>query len=79
MGKGKGTFEYWACRAPIGKVIFEVGGGGIAEQVAKDGELPSFSIKDLKANLIYASLYSAPISSSQTPSPNGIHNSPTPP
>lgn len=38
MGKGKGTFEYWACRAPIGKVIFEVGGGGIAEQVAKDGE-----------------------------------------
>lgn len=38
MGKGKGTFEYWACRAPIGKVIFEVGGGGIGEQVAKDGE-----------------------------------------
>jgi len=39
MGKGKGTFEYWACRAPVGKVIFEVGGGGIAEQVAKDGGL----------------------------------------
>merc|ERR1712093_698312 len=36
MGKGKGTFEFWACRAPVGKVIFEVGGGGIAEQVAKD-------------------------------------------
>lgn len=38
MGKGKGTFEYWACRAPIGKVIFEIGGGDIAEQVAKDGK-----------------------------------------
>ena len=39
MGKGKGTFEYWACRASVGKVIFEIGGGGIAEQVAKDGKL----------------------------------------
>ena len=37
MGKGKGTFEYWMCRAPVGKVIFEIGGGGIAEQIAKDG------------------------------------------
>lgn len=48
MGKGKGTFEYWACRAPIGKVIFEVGGGGIAEQVAKDGEPRSSSVKAIK-------------------------------
>ena len=39
MGKGKGTFEFWACRAAVGKVIFEVGGGDIAEQVAKDGAL----------------------------------------
>lgn len=41
MGKGKGTFEFWACRAAVGKVIFEVGGGDIAEQVAKDGALPA--------------------------------------
>lgn len=53
MGKGKGSFEYWACRcalrvsvadeqqlmangdrAPVGTVIFEVGGGGIQRQVA---------------------------------------------
>ncbi|PWN51528.1 hypothetical protein IE53DRAFT_386085 [Violaceomyces palustris] len=26
MGKGKGTFEYWACRASMGKVVFEIGG-----------------------------------------------------
>lgn len=46
MGKGKGTFEFWACRAPVGKVIFEVGGGGIAEQVAKDGELAPVVVND---------------------------------
>ncbi|GAO47960.1 ribosomal protein L16 [Saitoella complicata NRRL Y-17804] len=34
MGKGKGSFDYWACRVPSGKILFEVGGGGIQEQVA---------------------------------------------
>ncbi|WAQ89056.1 hypothetical protein PtA15_10A479 [Puccinia triticina] len=29
MGKGKGPFEYWACR-----VLFEVGGGGIQQEMA---------------------------------------------
>lgn len=38
MGKGKGAFEYWACRVPHGKVVFEVGGGGIREEIAKEGE-----------------------------------------
>ncbi|KAG2359664.1 ribosomal protein L10e/L16 [Suillus spraguei] len=26
MGKGKGTFEFWATRVPTGRVIFEIGG-----------------------------------------------------
>lgn len=62
MGKGKGAFEYWACRlvllsqilpfacisswinlvlsysrVPVGRVVFEVGGGGIREEIAKEG------------------------------------------
>jgi hypothetical protein len=37
MGKGKGSFEYWACRVPLGRVVFEVGGGGIREEIAKQG------------------------------------------
>ncbi|KAJ9123594.1 hypothetical protein QFC24_003810 [Naganishia onofrii] len=36
MGKGKGAFEYWACRVPVGRVVFEVGGGGIREEIAKE-------------------------------------------
>jgi len=36
MGKGKGSFEYWACRAPPGRVIFEVGGGGLREEIARE-------------------------------------------
>jgi ribosomal protein L16 len=38
MGKGKGGFEYWACRVPVGRVVFEVGGGGIREEIAKQGK-----------------------------------------
>lgn len=42
MGKGKGSFEYWACRAPVGRVIFEIGGDvEIREEVARDGEASS--------------------------------------
>ncbi|PWN93365.1 ribosomal protein L16 [Acaromyces ingoldii] len=37
MGKGKGSFEFWACRAPVGRVIFEVGGPvEIRPEVAKE-------------------------------------------
>jgi ribosomal protein L16 len=39
MGKGKGSFEYWACRVPFGRVVFEIGGGGIREEIAKQGRL----------------------------------------
>ncbi|OCF39918.1 ribosomal protein L16 [Kwoniella heveanensis CBS 569] len=35
MGKGKGSFEYWSCRVSPGKVIFEIGGGGIRAEIAK--------------------------------------------
>lgn len=36
MGKGKGTFEYWATRVPIGRVIFELGGVPIREELARE-------------------------------------------
>ncbi|GLB39199.1 putative universal ribosomal protein uL16 family protein [Lyophyllum shimeji] len=36
MGKGKGTFEYWATRVPTGRVIFEIGGTPIREELARD-------------------------------------------
>ncbi|KAK0467273.1 mitochondrial ribosomal protein L16 [Desarmillaria tabescens] len=35
MGKGKGTFEYWATRLPTGRVIFEIGGVPIREELAR--------------------------------------------
>ncbi|KAH0834742.1 mitochondrial 54S ribosomal protein YmL47 [Lanmaoa asiatica] len=36
MGKGKGTFEFWATRVPTGRVIFEVGGVPIREEIARE-------------------------------------------
>ncbi|THH19640.1 hypothetical protein EW146_g1570 [Bondarzewia mesenterica] len=36
MGKGKGTFEFWATRVPTGRVIFEIGGAPIREELARD-------------------------------------------
>jgi len=35
MGKGKGSFAFWAAKVPMGRVVFEVGGGGLREEVAK--------------------------------------------
>ncbi|TFY82061.1 hypothetical protein EWM64_g1956 [Hericium alpestre] len=37
MGKGKGTFEFWATRVSTGRVIFEIGGAPIREELARDG------------------------------------------
>ncbi|KAI7906985.1 ribosomal protein L16p/L10e-domain-containing protein [Cokeromyces recurvatus] len=34
MGKGKGAFEYWACRVPINRIIFEI--AGMRKEIAKD-------------------------------------------
>jgi ribosomal protein L16 len=35
MGKGKGTFDYWASRVAVNKVIFELK-GELHEQVVRD-------------------------------------------
>ncbi len=40
MGKGKGTFEYWATRLPTGRVIFEIGGVPIREELARESLCP---------------------------------------
>ncbi|GAA5880552.1 hypothetical protein JCM3774_002006 [Rhodotorula dairenensis] len=34
MGKGKGTFEFWACRAKMGRIIFEIGGPNLRPEMA---------------------------------------------
>ena len=57
MGKGKGTFEFWATRfvfvlrefctlnefrahsVPTGRVIFEIGGTPVREELAREGEV----------------------------------------
>ncbi|EMR08934.1 ribosomal protein L16 [Pneumocystis murina B123] len=36
MGKGKGSFDHWAARVPVGRVVFEIGGGGISSEVATE-------------------------------------------
>ncbi|KAJ1843106.1 39S ribosomal protein L16, mitochondrial [Coemansia sp. RSA 2703] len=36
MGKGKGAFDYWACRVPKDKIIFEIKGPGLNTELAKD-------------------------------------------
>lgn len=35
MGKGKGTFDYWASRIAVSKIIFELK-GELHEQVVRD-------------------------------------------
>lgn len=35
MGKGKGTFDHWACRIAVSKIIFELK-GDLHEQVVRD-------------------------------------------
>ncbi|KAJ2304605.1 39S ribosomal protein L16, mitochondrial [Coemansia sp. RSA 2706] len=36
MGKGKGAFDYWACRVPRDKVIFEMSGPSLNTELAKE-------------------------------------------
>jgi len=36
MGKGKGNFEFWATRVATGRVIFEIGGPPIREELARE-------------------------------------------
>lgn len=35
MGKGKGSFDYWACRVPVSCILFELK-GNMHEQVVRD-------------------------------------------
>jgi ribosomal protein L16 len=35
MGKGKGSFDYWACRPHVSKILFEIK-GDVHEQVIRD-------------------------------------------
>lgn len=35
MGKGKGTFDYWAARVPVSRILFELE-GTIHEQIVRD-------------------------------------------
>ncbi|ORY87412.1 ribosomal protein L10e/L16 [Leucosporidium creatinivorum] len=34
MGKGKGSFEFWSCRARAGRVILEIGGPNLRPEIA---------------------------------------------
>ncbi|KAI0305210.1 mitochondrial 54S ribosomal protein YmL47 [Multifurca ochricompacta] len=63
MGKGKGTFEFWATRVPTGRVIFEIGGAPVREELARDGAPPC----------------SSPSSRQQAPNSHGIIDRKTPP
>ncbi|GBE87580.1 54S ribosomal protein L16, mitochondrial [Sparassis crispa] len=36
MGKGKGHFEFWATRVAPGRVLFELGGAPIREEIARE-------------------------------------------
>ncbi|KAJ1980779.1 39S ribosomal protein L16, mitochondrial [Dimargaris verticillata] len=35
MGKGKGDLEYWCCRVPKDKIVFEIAGPGLRPEIAK--------------------------------------------
>lgn len=35
MGKGKGSFDYWACRVPVMRIVFELK-GEVHEQIVRD-------------------------------------------
>ncbi|KAI9141367.1 ribosomal protein L10e/L16 [Paraphysoderma sedebokerense] len=36
MGKGKGTLDHYACRVPMGRVVFEIGGGDLRWELAQE-------------------------------------------
>lgn len=36
MGKGKGSFTHWGARIPTGKILYEIQGENVHEQVAKE-------------------------------------------
>ena len=36
MGKGKGSFDHWAVRIPVSRILFELKGDDLHEQVVRD-------------------------------------------
>jgi len=63
MGKGKGSFDHWASRIAVSKIIFELK-GDVHEQVARDafrlagnkmpGQYsPPWSFANIPANWLY--------------------------
>jgi ribosomal protein L16 len=53
MGKGKGSFEFWACRAPVGRVIFEIGGPvEIRQEVAREGECTQVQQQSIERRML---------------------------
>lgn len=71
MGKGKGSFEYWSCRVKPGKVIMEVGGGDIREEIAKAGKPVPFGIVKF---LVWRRPNSLETRTSPSPPSNRIHH-----
>ena len=89
MGKGKGTFEFWATRlvqsfhftgpcspehhsVPTGRVIFEIGGIPIREELARESAY--LCPRPLALKWTYLGCSSA-ASIVQAPNENGVHQS----
>ena len=36
MGKGKGSFDYWAARVAVSRILFELKGDNLHEQIVRD-------------------------------------------
>lgn len=52
MGKGKGAFEYWACRVPKDKILFEIGGPTLPIELAKEAFRLAMSCLPVKAQFV---------------------------
>ncbi|WFD40826.1 39S ribosomal protein L16, mitochondrial [Malassezia japonica] len=56
MGKGKGSFEFWACRVPVGRVLFEIGGHvEVRQEVAKEALRLAAAKLPIKTEFVTAS------------------------
>jgi len=60
----------FSARVPIGRVIFEIGGPPIREELARDGP---YSYLSFRNHHLIPLFYSPPPSRSETPHPNGIY------
>ncbi|KAI9486380.1 MAG: ribosomal protein L16p/L10e-domain-containing protein [Benjaminiella poitrasii] len=75
MGKGKGAFEYWACRVPINRIIFEI--AGMRKEIAKEAfRLASYKLP-VKVEMVERGIkpivgagYVPPVKSTAAPTTN---------